>query len=375
MDEKHIDLRAALRELADEESGNIGPHCGLKRLIAYRQGTLPAAERETVQEHLSLCPRCTQVLLELRDFEAATAGAGTGPESQRREAWDALVRRLPAATPEVRPSARPSAPPSASTARPEAPPRRRSPRLAAGLAAALLIALAGLTLWAATTVVRERQRLTRLEQRLEERDAALTAAQAALAQAESQLAAARGQIQSLQLERSEGQTGQQAARREAELTARVAKLSSELEALRRRVREPETREPIAATSRKIEVSVTPRFALRGREATGSLRGGGVVNPVRTTGQEGRFTVALSLADQPVFPAYRLELADRDGKVLWAARRPAGSLLGDAGTSVSASGLDSGLYRLRIEGLRPDGGQLLADYLLEVEPDAGRQDRR
>jgi anti-sigma factor RsiW len=71
VNEKRIDLKAALREIAGEESGGAGPHVGSKRLIAYREGTLPPAEREAVQEHLSLCKRCTGLLLELRDFEDA----------------------------------------------------------------------------------------------------------------------------------------------------------------------------------------------------------------------------------------------------------------------------------------------------------------
>jgi hypothetical protein len=53
-------------------------------------------------------------------------------------------------------------------------------------------------------------------------------------------------------------------------------------------------------------------------------------------------------------------------VLWSGRRPGRSLLGDAGTSVSMNGLVPGVYRLRIEGLRPDRTELLAEYLLRVE---------
>jgi anti-sigma factor RsiW len=95
MDEKRTDFRAALRELAAEEAGDVGLHVGLKRLIAYCQGALAAAESEAVQEHLSLCPRCTGLLLELRSFESACANGGADPEIPRREAWDAFVRRLP----------------------------------------------------------------------------------------------------------------------------------------------------------------------------------------------------------------------------------------------------------------------------------------
>ena len=94
MNENRTSFRAALRELAAEEAGGAGFHVGVKRLIAYCQGTLPAAESEAVQEHLSLCPRCTGLLLELRSFEAACASEGAGPEAPRRKTWDFLVRRL-----------------------------------------------------------------------------------------------------------------------------------------------------------------------------------------------------------------------------------------------------------------------------------------
>jgi hypothetical protein len=58
--------------------------------------------------------------------------------------------------------------------------------------------------------------------------------------------------------------------------------------------------------------------------------------------------------------------DQDGKVLWAGRRPGRSLLGDAGTALSVSGLGPGPYRLRIEGLGPDRTELLGEYLLDVK---------
>jgi hypothetical protein len=330
VNEKRTDRRAALRGLAAGESGEAGPHCGLKRLIAYRQGTMPAAERENVQEHLSLCPRCTGLLRELRDFEAAVErGEEAGPEAQRQEAWDALARRLPAKTPAIRPIA--------SAARGET--QRRLPRLVLAAAAALLLAAIGLALWAAITVLEERQRLARLERRLEERDSAVTALRSSLAEAERQLGVARGQIQDLAKEGID----------------------------QRSSREAGGRDQIAAASPDVEVSVGPRYVLRGQETPGSafLHGGGEVNPVRTSLREHRFTVALSLADQPAYDEYRVELVDGDGKVLWAGRRPDTRLLGDAGTSVSIRGLGPGRYRLRVSGLHGDRGDRLAEYLLEV----------
>lgn len=298
----------------------MGPHIATKRLIAYRQGTLPEEERDAVQEHLSLCGRCTGLLRELRDFE--TGAAEAGPESQKQEAWEALVRRLPPKAPAV---------PSATKA-------RRS-YLVPAMAAALLLAVVGLSLWTMATVQEEKRRLAILEQQLEEREAALAAAQRSLAETERQLQEAR---------RNSG--------RVEELEARIAELTASLEALRR-----ETPDRIADS--KVELSVAPRFVLRGQEAPEFLRGQGAVNPVR---QADRVTLAFSLAEHPLFSEYRLELVNGNGKVLWTGRRPAGALLGDAGTSVSIQGLGPGRYRLRVEGMRPDRGERLAEYLLAVQ---------
>ncbi len=350
MDEKRTDLKAALRELAAVESADLGPPVGLPRLIAYRLGSRPAAERAAVQEHLSLCKRCTGRLLELRDFEAASArGDAAGPESLREEAWESLARRLPWQLSAVRPIA--------GAGRRQAP-WLRAPRFVYGVAAALLLAAIALSVWAAVTVRQERRRLALLEQQLEGREEALTTAQRSLAEAQRQLAAARGHIQDLE-------TRPDRAGRVAELEARVAELTSALEELRRTTRPPGGRDQIALASRPIEVSVAPRFTLRGQPPqSGVLQGGGAVNSVQMKGD--RFTVALSLADHPAYGQYRLELLDRAGQVLWAAHRPGKALLGDAGTTVSVSGLGPGLYRLRIEGLRANGSDLLAEYVLQVE---------
>jgi hypothetical protein len=40
------------------------------------------------------------------------------------------------------------------------------------------------------------------------------------------------------------------------------------------------------------------------------------------------------------------------------------VLGDDGTSVKIRGLDPGHYRLRVAGLKPDGGEPLAESLAE-----------
>ena len=179
--------------------------------------------------------------------------------------------------------------------------------------------------------------------------------EAALAEAERQLQAARGQIQDLQ---------NRPDRRTTELEARIAELTTEVERLRQTPRIPGGPDRIAAGPRQIELSAVPRFALRGGEpGDGFLRGGGAVNSVR---QADRITLAVNLSDHPAYADYRFELLDADGKVLWTGRRLSRSLLGDAGTTVTITGLGPGRHRLRIEGLAPDRTELLGEYLLDVK---------
>lgn len=346
----------------DENSDGLrsGPHASMKRLIAYREGTLPEAEREALQDHLSLCPRCTGLLRDLRDFETAAAGAvEPGPDSLRQEAWSSLVHRLPSEKrlPKTSPPIRPVA---------TLPARRRPvPYFAYAAAAALLLAVIGFSIWSAVMVRQERRRLAGLEQRLEEREQALAAAQRSLAETERQLQAAHGRIHDLQKDRPDTRSEPRPDPRETELEARIAELTRDLEKLRRTPRAPGGGpDRITVGPQKIDLSTAPRFALRGQESgDGMLRGGGTVNSVR---QAERVTLAVDLSDHPVYTDYRFELMDQDGKVLWAGRKPGKSLLGDAGTTLSLTGLAPGSYRLRIEGLSPDRTELLGEYLLEVK---------
>jgi anti-sigma factor RsiW len=359
VNEKRTDLKAVLRELAAEESADVGPHVGLKRLTAYRQGTLPAAEREALQEHLSLCSRCTALFRELREFETASSEAGpAGLQPLREEAWASLVRRLPRLS---------SKPPTirAIAAGRQAPRARPAPRFLYAAAASVALAVAGLSVWAVVTARQEDGRLALLEQRLEAREESLGALRHSLAETERQLGVARGQIQRLEKERTERATVSSAdrgqdARRVKELTARVGELSAALAELRQAAR-PEL---VAAATRPIELSIGPRFVLRGQRAS-ELQGGGAVNPVAMAPQIGRATVTVNLTRHPPYGEYRFELLARQGEVLWSGHRSGKALLGDAGTSVSVSGIGPGLYRLRIEGLQKERTDFLGEYLLEV----------
>lgn len=362
MSEKRADPKAVLRDLAAGAAQTPGgPHVGSKRLIAYRQGTLPAAEREAVQEHLSLCGRCTGLLRELREFEAAaadTAGGSAGPDPLREEAWQSLVRRLPPKAPAIRPVAAAGWPERAE--REERPGAARS-RLVYAAAAALLLAVggfAGIATWESVSV----QRLDRrLEERLEQKEKTLAASRRSEEETRRRLDAARARIHALETKPAPD-PGR--SKREAELADRVAELTSEVEGLRWAARAPKDR--IAAVSKsEIEVSLAPRFVLRGEESPGGdlLRGGGAANRVKP--EAGRVSVALDLAGFSASPDVRFELVDRNDKVLWSGRRPGDSLIGDDGTLVAIQGLAPGRYRLRIESLPPDAAAR-AEYVLDVE---------
>jgi hypothetical protein len=329
VDDERIDLRAALQELADETT-EIGPHVGWKRLIAYRLGKLPAAEREALQEHLSLCARCTGRLRELRDFEAAAgAGDAAGPKTYADEAWEALIERLPRQRSAIRPIA--------GAVRRETPRQpRRSKRLFYVVAAALLLAVLGLSLWGVVTAQQSRRRLTLVERRLAERESALAAAQRSLADAERRLATAQ--------------------KSNDQLAAQIAEL-------RREPQEPPPRAPIVIAAADLAVTLAPRFALRGQEPAESdfLRGQGAVNAITISQPGDRFTVALPLPDRPASEIL-FELIDPQDKTLWKSRRPSASLLGDAGTSITIRGLSPGRYRLRVDGWQPE----LAEYILQID---------
>lgn len=322
-------------------TGVAGPHPGPKRLIAYREGRLSAAEREALQEHLSLCPHCTGQLRELTAFAAAAAGAvEAGPEALKREAWDALSRRLPRSAPKVRPIVR-------------VPARRPRVGYVQAIAAGLLLAALGLAAWSMLRARDEGRQAAEVALRLREREAAL-------AEAERQLRSARGRIESL-----ESRPG------EAALEARIAELSAALEELRRQLRQAGDRDRIAAAGRQIDLAATPRFALRGQEPEdGFLRGGGAANFVPPAE---RILLAVATTDPPAFPEYRFELLGPKGEVLWSGHRPGSAVLGDAGTTVTLSGLGPGRYRLRVEGISAERTELVGDYLLDVREESSRRD--
>lgn len=95
------DSTASLLADIDQEGRRWrGPHPSTEKLAAYRASRLPAAEEVPVQQHLVLCERCQQRLLDYAAFDddvtaqAESDGAALG--SAPAGAWESLSARLAA---------------------------------------------------------------------------------------------------------------------------------------------------------------------------------------------------------------------------------------------------------------------------------------
>ena len=140
-----LSFRAAMSHLARDAAREI-PHPPTAHLAAYHRGELAEREAGVVADHLSVCPRCTQELLELAEFlddegEEADAVAG-------ERIWRAIEEEVsPAPTVPLASRASDLAPVvPLSPRRAAGRPVFASLRFAYGLAAVLAAAL-GLSLW------------------------------------------------------------------------------------------------------------------------------------------------------------------------------------------------------------------------------------
>jgi DNA-directed RNA polymerase specialized sigma24 family protein len=77
-----------------QDAGAAGQHTELERLIAFDEKRVTEAEREEVLDHLNLCARCAALLHEFHEFSRDSGERGlTGPEHLEQEAWEALQRQ------------------------------------------------------------------------------------------------------------------------------------------------------------------------------------------------------------------------------------------------------------------------------------------
>jgi hypothetical protein len=146
-------------ESSAPESGAGPPrddHPTPEELLAFHFGALETVDRDRVEDHLSRCPECAQLVLDFAAFPELEPVEETTPELERRleEHRRGLIRQLreggpePGGGSEERPP--PSRQPSERTLGEVVPgPWRRHLRIAWGVAAVFFVATVGLSLWIA----------------------------------------------------------------------------------------------------------------------------------------------------------------------------------------------------------------------------------
>jgi hypothetical protein len=82
------------RRVAEARSQALDGHPAPQELVDYQLGSLPTEAVEVVQEHLSLCPECAQVVLDLAAFTSPWAGEPALPSVDLERDWEVVERRL-----------------------------------------------------------------------------------------------------------------------------------------------------------------------------------------------------------------------------------------------------------------------------------------
>ena len=142
-------------------------------------------------------------------------------------------------------------------------------------------------------------------------------------------------------------------RQAGELESRMAELRGNLDALA----QPTANVPI--------VDLLPHGAERGGETAG---GTVVAIPPKV----GLVTLILNLGNEPAYPAYSADLQRKDGLVIWHGEGLTRSPENNFTLVLPARLVPSGDYRLRVLGVRRDGGKVpLQDYSLRVVAASGR----
>ena len=175
LDREKPPLNPKLRDLADRERRNLGPHPTPEQLADYHAEKLSAEEEERIQEHLALCPECAELFLDLVDFASpepardisgltdeevdaawqdmrarlsgTAAAAGKPPETAEVRAPRAVPEPVPEPPPEPRAETRP-VPPAGTVVPLQRPERARPSRVYQSLAAMFLLTTLGAGFWA-----------------------------------------------------------------------------------------------------------------------------------------------------------------------------------------------------------------------------------
>jgi hypothetical protein len=86
-------LEVELRAVAEARSQGLAGHPSPQELVDYHLGVLPSEEADHLQEHLSFCRECSQVVIDLVAF-SGPAEKPLRPATDLDREWDRLQDRL-----------------------------------------------------------------------------------------------------------------------------------------------------------------------------------------------------------------------------------------------------------------------------------------
>jgi len=97
MKKEELTLADSLRVLNARDRADLRGHPAAEDLIAYQEGRLSGVEADVVRDHLAICPRCADTVLDLDSFAVdVPLRVGGHQRNSPDEAtdWEAIQRRL-----------------------------------------------------------------------------------------------------------------------------------------------------------------------------------------------------------------------------------------------------------------------------------------
>ncbi len=92
MEERDTHLIDALDALGQESRQNLGPHPSPAELEAFQERRLASPEEQRVRDHVTLCPRCADLVLALANAAAEKRSESTSGKIER--GWQRLEEEL-----------------------------------------------------------------------------------------------------------------------------------------------------------------------------------------------------------------------------------------------------------------------------------------
>ncbi|MBI4469452.1 MAG: zf-HC2 domain-containing protein [Acidobacteria bacterium] len=311
-------LKASLRTLAEQAIKESSGHPSPEELVDYHAGRLQPESEDRLQEHLSICPDCTQLLLDLPTF---TSPGGEDEHSLSKadlsEAWARVHDRFSSGERNGTPGAK---------AQRLVPFGLSSAAVPYALAASLAILSITLGIWTASLWSDKRQLARQLGETSTAREQQVLAGEASLQEAKRQL---------------------------EEASHRFRQSETEIASLRQRV--DELSQP---QGNVVVAELTPRGFERGDEGHTNIEVPAVSKVI---------TLILPLRGSTSFKDHEVEILDERGQLIWRGQglRKSPDLLDNFSIVLPRQKLPAGRYRIRLFGRDARRRQPLEDYFVRI----------